>query len=166
MGFESVVERNEQSKALIRGKIGEYRGRAEQLRDHIGLPSRQGELQPEEPNSTPSATSSGTNLDHAIDLVQIAIDEDKKQNYPEAYKQYQNALDYFMLALKYEKNERSKALVRGKIGEYLGRVEQLKDYLDRSFQEKRKARPRAIGANGVAHAGPDGGQASVNSQSL
>jgi len=32
--------------------------------------------------------------------VQIAIDEDKKQNYPEAYKQYQNALDYFMLALK------------------------------------------------------------------
>jgi len=32
--------------------------------------------------------------------VQVAIDEDKKQNYPEAYKQYQNALDYFMLALK------------------------------------------------------------------
>ena len=36
----------------------------------------------------------------AIELVQIAIDEDKQQNYPEAYKQYQNALDYFMLALK------------------------------------------------------------------
>jgi len=32
--------------------------------------------------------------------VQIAIDEDKKHNYPEAYKQYQNALDYFTLALK------------------------------------------------------------------
>ncbi len=32
--------------------------------------------------------------------MQIAIDEDKKQNYTEAYKQYQNALDYFMLALK------------------------------------------------------------------
>jgi hypothetical protein len=32
--------------------------------------------------------------------VQVAIEEDKKQNYPEAYKQYQNALDYFMLALK------------------------------------------------------------------
>ena len=36
----------------------------------------------------------------AIELVQVAIDDDKKQNYPEAYKQYQNALDYFMLALK------------------------------------------------------------------
>lgn len=39
-------------------------------------------------------------LQRAIELVQIAIDEDKQQNYPEAYKQYQNALDYFMLALK------------------------------------------------------------------
>jgi vacuolar protein-sorting-associated protein 4 len=33
-------------------------------------------------------------------MVQRAIDEDVKQNYPEAYKQYQNSLDYFMLALK------------------------------------------------------------------
>ena len=32
--------------------------------------------------------------------MQRAIDEDQKQNYPEAYKQYQNALDYFMLGLK------------------------------------------------------------------
>ena len=32
--------------------------------------------------------------------MEVAIDEDKKQNYPEAYEQYQNALDYFMLALK------------------------------------------------------------------
>ena len=38
--------------------------------------------------------------ERAIDIVQRAIEEDTKQNYPEAYKQYQNALDYFMLALK------------------------------------------------------------------
>lgn len=36
----------------------------------------------------------------AIEIVQRAIDEDVKQNYAEAYKQYQNALDYFMLAMK------------------------------------------------------------------
>jgi hypothetical protein len=36
----------------------------------------------------------------AIEIVQKAIDEDVNQNYPEAYKQYQNALDYFMMALK------------------------------------------------------------------
>ncbi|KAH9048294.1 hypothetical protein EDB84DRAFT_1556929 [Lactarius hengduanensis] len=37
-------------------------------------------------------------LEGAIELVQIAIEEDKKQNYPEAYKQHQNALDNFTLA--------------------------------------------------------------------
>ncbi|KAH8990539.1 hypothetical protein EDB92DRAFT_1864360 [Lactarius akahatsu] len=68
-------------------------------------------------------------LERAIELVQIVIDEDKKQNYPEAYKQYQNALDDFMLALKYEKNEQSKSLIRGKIAEYQGRSEQLKDHI-------------------------------------
>jgi hypothetical protein len=36
----------------------------------------------------------------AIEMVQRAIDEDNKQNYAEAYRQYQNALDYFMLAMK------------------------------------------------------------------
>lgn len=36
----------------------------------------------------------------AIEIVQRAVDEDTKQNYAEAYRQYQNALDYFMLALK------------------------------------------------------------------
>lgn len=36
----------------------------------------------------------------AIEIVQRAIEEDVKQNYQEAYKQYQNSLDYFMLALK------------------------------------------------------------------
>lgn len=34
--------------------------------------------------------------------MQKAIDEDVKHNYPEAYKYYQNSLDYFMLALKCE----------------------------------------------------------------
>ena len=39
-------------------------------------------------------------MQRAIQLVSVAIEEDNKQNYAEAYKQYSNALDYFMLALK------------------------------------------------------------------
>jgi vacuolar protein-sorting-associated protein 4 len=39
-------------------------------------------------------------MQRAIEIVQRAIDEDVKQNYAEAYKGYQNALDYFMLAMK------------------------------------------------------------------
>lgn len=35
-------------------------------------------------------------------MVQRAIDEDVNENYAEASKQYQNALDYFMHALKCE----------------------------------------------------------------
>ncbi|KAJ7223247.1 AAA-domain-containing protein [Mycena pura] len=74
-----------------------------------------------------------SNLDRAIEIVQKAIDEDVQQNYAEAYKQYQNSLDYFMLELKCE-NERSRALIRGKINEYLARSETLKEHL-----EKKKA---------------------------
>ncbi|KAF8169928.1 hypothetical protein BJ912DRAFT_933539 [Pholiota molesta] len=73
--------------------------------------------------------SSTNSLDRAIELVRTAIDEDTKQNYSEALKNYQNALDYFMIALKYEKNEQSRQLIRAKINEYLSRAEKLKDFL-------------------------------------
>ncbi|KAF8972522.1 AAA-domain-containing protein [Flammula alnicola] len=96
--------------------------------------------------------SNTNNLDRAIEIVQKAIDEDVKHNYPEAYKYYQNSLDYFMLALKYEKNEKSKQLIKSKINEYLGRAETLKEHL---MTEKRGK--SAIGVNGSGGAtGPTG----------
>ncbi len=52
-----------------------------------------------------------------------------------------------------EKNERSKALIRGKIGEYLGRAEQLKDHLAQTGDKRAR---RAIGANGMANGGAGG----------
>ncbi|EIM92022.1 AAA-domain-containing protein [Stereum hirsutum FP-91666 SS1] len=97
---------------------------------------------------------SGNNLDRAIELVQRAIEEDTKQNYAEAYKQYQNALDYFMLALKYERNDKSKALIRTKISEYLARAETLKEHLQAATEKRSK---RAMGADGVANGGTGGG---------
>ncbi|TRM65144.1 AAA-domain-containing protein [Schizophyllum amplum] len=83
------------------------------------------------------------NLDRAIDMVKSAIDEDVKQHYEEAYKLYQNALDYFMLALKYEKNTKSKELIRNKIVEYIQRAETLKEHL-----ESAKASKSAVGVSG------------------
>jgi len=94
------------------------------------------------------------NLDRAIELVQRAIDEDVKQNYQEAYKQYQNALDYFMLALKWEKNDKSKLLIRSKIVEYLTRAEMLKQYITQGEKSKKNA---AV-ANGVVNGGSAGGK--------
>ena len=40
------------------------------------------------------------NLQKAIDIVKKAIEEDEKQEYQEAYRLYQQSLEYFMMALK------------------------------------------------------------------
>ncbi|CUM51183.1 unnamed protein product [Debaryomyces tyrocola] len=70
-------------------------------------------------------------LSKGIDLVQKAIDADTATRYEEAYKLYYNGLDYLMLALKYEKNQKSKELIKSKFTEYLTRAEQLKDHLEK-----------------------------------
>lgn len=92
-------------------------------------------------------------LDRAIELVQKAIEEDVNQNYPEAYKQYQNALDYFMMALKYEKNDRLKSLIRNKVDEYLERAEKLKEHIAKSDEKRART---AVGANGKETGGSGG----------
>ncbi|KAF8140767.1 P-loop containing nucleoside triphosphate hydrolase protein [Mycena galopus ATCC 62051] len=68
-------------------------------------------------------------LEKAIEIVQQAIEHDKAQNHSQACKEYMDALDYFMLALKYEKNEQFKLLIRSKIDDYLSRAEILKAHL-------------------------------------
>ncbi|KAI0034969.1 AAA-domain-containing protein [Vararia minispora EC-137] len=97
---------------------------------------------------------SSQSLDRAIEIVQRAIEEDTNQNYAEAYKQYQNALDYFMLALKYEKNDKSKQLIKSKVVEYIGRAEMLKDHLAHANEKRARS---ALGANGMANGGLGGG---------
>lgn len=81
----------------------------------------------------------------AIELVQKAIEEDTQEHYEEAYKLYQNALDFFMLALKYEKNDKLKEMIKKKITEYLDRAEQLKSYLAKASEAQSR---RAVGADG------------------
>ncbi|WWC88948.1 uncharacterized protein L201_003863 [Kwoniella dendrophila CBS 6074] len=93
-------------------------------------------------------------LDKAIALVQKAIDEDVKQNYAEAYKQYQDALDYFMMAMKYEKNDKLKELIRKKFTEYLDRAEKLKEHIAKSEEKRTKAK---VGVNGVGGGSNAGG---------
>ncbi|KAJ3508274.1 hypothetical protein NMY22_g16666 [Coprinellus aureogranulatus] len=103
--------------------------------------------------TNPGLNMSSSSLDKAIQIVQQAIDNDNKGNYAEAYKLYQNALDFFLHALKYEKNEKSKELIKSKVNEYLSRAETLKEHL----AEKETRGRSAIGANGTAgSAGPSG----------
>lgn len=80
--------------------------------------------------------STGDFLAKGIDLIQHAIDLDTATQYEEAYTAYYNGLDYLMLALKYEKNPKSKDLIRAKFSEYLNRAEQLKEHLETATKEK------------------------------
>ncbi|CAO3658242.1 unnamed protein product [Rhizopus microsporus] len=84
-------------------------------------------------------------LSKAIEIVKKATEEDHKGNYKEAYTHYQNALEYFMTAIKYEKNDRLKEPIRKRFIEYLDRAEMLKEFLNN--QEKKQKEP--VGANGT-----------------
>ncbi|SSD60475.1 related to Vacuolar protein sorting-associated protein 4 [Saccharomycodes ludwigii] len=80
--------------------------------------------------------STGDFLTKGIELIQNAIDLDTATKYEEAYTAYYNGLDYLMLALKYEKNPKSKDLIRAKFTEYLNRAEQLKEHLEKKQQQQ------------------------------
>ncbi|KAJ2586297.1 Vacuolar protein sorting-associated protein 4, partial [Coemansia sp. RSA 1722] len=62
-----------------------------------------------------------------------------------------NAIDWFMIAIKYEKYEKRRDHIRKKLVEYVGRAEQLKEHIIKA-QERKK--PVAVGgpsSNGNAN---------------
>jgi vacuolar protein-sorting-associated protein 4 len=93
-------------------------------------------------------------LGRAIETVKKAIEQDTAGEYEKAYQQYYAALELFMLALKWEKNPKSKDMIRGKAGEYMERAEKLKKHIEEQDSNKRK--PAAMGNNGAASNGSGG----------
>ncbi|KAK5005190.1 hypothetical protein LTR28_008024 [Elasticomyces elasticus] len=92
-------------------------------------------------------------LGRAIDVVKKAIEQDTAGEYEKAYQLYYQALELFMLALKWEKNAKSKDMIRAKAAEYMERAEKLKNHLAEQDSGNRK-KPSAVGANGkVANGG-------------
>lgn len=89
----------------------------------------------------------------AITIVKKAIEEDTAGNYEVAYQQYYQALECFMLALKWEKNPKMKDSIRAKASEYMERAEKLKRHLNESKGAKK---PSKVGANGSASGGGGG----------
>ncbi|KAL5380724.1 Vacuolar protein sorting-associated protein 4 [Paraphaeosphaeria minitans] len=88
----------------------------------------------------------------AIDTVTKAIETDNAGEYEKAYQLYYSALELFMLALKWEKNQKSKEMIRGKVAEYMERAEKLKIHLNQRDDANRK-KPAAMGSNGKAAGG-------------
>ena len=89
-------------------------------------------------------------LSRAVDVVKKAIDSDKNGDYEAAYQLYYDALELFMLALKYEKNPKHKEMIREKVKEYMGRAEKLKKHL---AANDGKQKPAAVGSDGSVKSG-------------
>ena len=73
-----------------------------------------------------------TILPQAIEIVNQAVAYDTHGDYENALVFYRRALEYFMVALKYEHNPTSKATVMSRVEGYMKRAEQLKEMLDNS----------------------------------
>jgi vacuolar protein-sorting-associated protein 4 len=95
-------------------------------------------------------------LDRAIKQVRTAIDADNAAQYDKAYQLYYQSLELFMLALKWEKNPKSKDMIRAKTAEYMDRAEKLKAHL--SDSEAKRKKPGMVGANGASTAGTGKGK--------
>lgn len=90
----------------------------------------------------------------AIELVKQATEEDKNQNYPEALKLYQQGVDHFLTALKYEKNPKIQESIRAKCTEYLDRAAKIKTFIS-GADDKKKKKPAAAGGGSGSTGGED-----------
>ncbi|KAI1378132.1 vacuolar protein sorting-associated protein VPS4 [Hypoxylon crocopeplum] len=95
-------------------------------------------------------------LNRAVAMVHRAVEADKDANYEQAYQLYYQSLELFMLALKWEKNPKSKEMIRQKTAEYMDRAEKLKAHL--SDAEAKRKKPGMVGANGSSTGGTGKGK--------
>lgn len=95
-------------------------------------------------------------LGRAIESVRKAIEADNTAQYDKAYQLYYQSLELFMLALKWEKNPKSKEMIRQKTAEYMDRAEKLKAHL--SDADAKRKKPGMLGANGSSTGGTGKGK--------
>ena len=98
---------------------------------------------------------SGTNrfTDAAIEQVKHAIALDNQQNYQEAFTQYQQALETFMKAVKFEQLAPVRKQLEIKMLQYMDRAEQLKALLSSRTQPAAAPSTPTAGAAGATAAG-------------
>ncbi|KAJ2357802.1 Vacuolar protein sorting-associated protein 4 [Coemansia sp. RSA 2618] len=100
---------------------------------------------------------SGNNLSNAVELINRAISEDTAGNYEGAYGHYKNAIEWFFLAVKYEKNERQRENIRRRLVEYIDRAEQLKGHITKAPKKQAAA---VVESNGSGNGNGNGGKGS------
>lgn len=82
-------------------------------------------------------------LTKATGIVEEAILHDRSRQYELAYKKYKDSLEYFLLVLKYEKDQHFKKTLSHRIDEYLTRTEKISEIIngDKACDNQ----PQAIG---------------------
>ena len=73
-----------------------------------------------------------------VDVIKQAVELDTAGELEKALNLYMKGLEYLMTGLKYEKNKKSKAVIEGKIKEYLNRAEQIKTEMKGGGKKKKK----------------------------
>ncbi|KAF8123529.1 hypothetical protein EV363DRAFT_1355830 [Boletus edulis] len=124
--FAQRYGHDEQSRSLIRSEVAEYLSRAEIIKEHLDSLKESRAADNANLSKGPPRPPEVVFLHTAIEITQRAIQQDVKKYYRSAYELYNDALDYFMLAHKYEKNEQKRTTIRANMEEYLTRAEVLK----------------------------------------
>mmetsp|Transcript_3097 Transcript_3097/g.6423 ORF Transcript_3097/g.6423 Transcript_3097/m.6423 type:complete len:420 (-) Transcript_3097:841-2100(-) len=82
--------------------------------------------------------------DKAIGLSKRAIEEDRKENYEEAYKLYKSAVNHFIHLVKFESNQIIRDNFRLKATEFMNRMEEIEKFLK---SQEAPAGPIVVGGN-------------------
>ena len=93
--------------------------------------------------------ASGDKLGHAIATVNKAIEADKEGDYEKALEIYQLALKEFLHIIKWEKNPKSKEMIKAKAAEYMERAEKLKNFVGEKDSGAGGGKPGLVGVNGA-----------------
>lgn len=87
-------------------------------------------------------------LEQATERVNLAIKADEVQNYNRAYRLYNEALEFFMVVIRREKNPETKGILMQRVGEYMGRAELLKKTLGEGSPKKEEGPKKKIPQGG------------------
>ncbi|PAV81510.1 hypothetical protein WR25_05936 [Diploscapter pachys] len=81
---------------------------------------------------------STTALQKGIEIMDTAVEADSNGNYQDALRLYEQAVEYFLRATRYEaQNEEQKEVIRTKCIKYIDRAEQIRKYLKGSEDNKK-----------------------------
>lgn len=87
-------------------------------------------------------------INQGVEIVKQAIKADQEKKYDEAYDLYMRSFDYFVVGLRYEKNQHRKSAVEQQVVSYMDRAEQLKKHLEDQKSGKNKPKAAAGGGGG------------------